>query len=135
MTTNLAIKPTAKIEKPLPPEAGVKLGPVTDSSNPPKIVPPFGYGTIIHNSPELELTAKKVLGNEYGTRVPFTVGQYRYLARIEPHPPRGVIKEWHKGVTVYEAKQKESSANWWITTGLLFGVGMGLAYGVTKVIK
>lgn len=86
--------------------------------------PPQGYTALPENekTPAVGRVATSLLGGDFGTTTPFSVGSKRYMARVEPHyhqpPPQGcgtpAMPEcdpkkfpkpwgWHKGVTVYKA--------------------------------
>ncbi len=60
------------------------------------------------------MIAVSLLGGQMGALTPFSIGDRRYIARVEPHyhpyPPPGADTSkypkpwgWHKGVTVYKA--------------------------------
>jgi hypothetical protein len=87
---------------------GRKIGPGPDG------VPtsaPEGYRNFRgHVSPEVVKEANSLLGGAFGTETPFEINGKKYMARVEPHyhPPgfKGGPNGWHKGVTVYEAKDQ-----------------------------
>jgi hypothetical protein len=78
--------------------------------------PPAGYRALTSVSPDVGKVAKSLLGNDFGTMIPFTLNGINYMARLEPHyhPPgfKGGPNGWHKGVTVYESSSnaKQPSA-------------------------
>lgn len=86
--------------------------------------PPSGFVPLPKNeiTPTIARIASSLLGGEFGTTTPFSIGDRRYMARVEPHyhppPPQGCGTPalpdcnpqsfpkpwgWHKGVTVYKA--------------------------------
>lgn len=101
-------KPVPEVHRPSASNEGRKIGPGPDG------VPtssPEGYRMLRgHISPEVVAEAKSLLGGDWGTLTPFEANGKRYMARVEPHyhPPgyQGGPNGWHKGVTVYEAKDQ-----------------------------
>lgn len=73
---------------------------------------PLGFQPIKDSTPEISSVAKNLLKGDFGTMTPFQIGDKKYMARVEPHyhsenykaGPQG----WHKGVTVYEAKDQSN---------------------------
>lgn len=85
---------------------GHKIGPGPDGL---PTSAPEGYRAFRgHISPEVVKEANSLLGGAFGTETPFEINGKKYMARVEPHyhPPgyKGGPNGWHKGVTVYEAK-------------------------------
>ena len=106
-----------------PQGAGGGIGPGPQGA--PKS-PPVGYVPLPKNeiTPTIGKIAHDLLNGEFGTTTPFSIGNKRYMARLEPHyhpsPPAGCgtpalpdcdISKfpkpwgWHKGCTVYKAAE------------------------------
>jgi len=77
--------------------------------------PPAGFKPLTAPSAEVARIAKSLLGNDFGTLIPFSIEGIKYMARLEPHyhPPgfKGGPNGWHKGVTVYQINDSIKEPN------------------------